>query len=99
MILLFLATRTPPDRVDRTTGQPVLSPCMQPLLQQAPAFKDFLLACLSAERGAASAEKLLAHSFLKEPLTVQPTPATNANGFESGGSFFPLRISFWHTTG
>uniref|UniRef100_A0A5K3EMD8 non-specific serine/threonine protein kinase n=3 Tax=Mesocestoides corti TaxID=53468 RepID=A0A5K3EMD8_MESCO len=65
VVLLFLATKTPPDKVD-SHGQPVFTPALQSALAHVPTFKDFLQSCL-CENGS-SAEDLLKHPFLREPI-------------------------------
>ncbi|KAL7056792.1 hypothetical protein AAHC03_019124 [Spirometra sp. Aus1] len=75
VILLTLVAKTSWDQVDRHGG-PVFSSALQSSLQQVPAFKDFLQSCLS-ERGS-SAQKLLSHSFLKDPISAIFQPVESA---------------------
>ncbi|VDL95396.1 unnamed protein product [Schistocephalus solidus] len=75
VILLTLVAKTSWDQVDHHGG-PVFSAALQSCLQQVPALKDFLQSCLS-ERGS-SAQKLLSHAFLKDPISSIFQPMESA---------------------
>nr|CDS20917.1 eukaryotic translation initiation factor 2 alpha [Echinococcus granulosus] len=71
LILVYLATKTPPERVG-AHGDPIFTPALNAVLSYAPAFKDFLQRCL-CNTASSSASELLNHSFIKEPINYAPS--------------------------
>ncbi|VDM32925.1 unnamed protein product [Hydatigera taeniaeformis] len=70
LILVYLATKTPPDKVD-AHGNPVFTPALYAVLPYAPAFKDFIQRCL-CNTASSSASELRDHPFIKEPINYAP---------------------------
>lgn len=72
LILVYLATKTPPEKVD-AHGNSIFTPALNAVLSYAPAFKDFLQRCL-CNTASSSAFELLNHPFIKEPINYAPPP-------------------------
>ncbi|VDK34184.1 unnamed protein product [Taenia asiatica] len=76
LILVYLATKTPPEKVD-AHGNPIFTPALNAVLSYAPAFKDFLQRCLGSTTSS-SASELLNHPFIKEPINYAPTSSVSS---------------------